>query len=75
MASVTIPVEGMSCGGCVSSVQKALLRLDGVAAASASLSPGQVEVQYDAGRIAVPALVQSIEDAGYGVPAGWQASS
>lgn len=69
MANITIPVEGMTCGGCVSSVQRALLRIPGVSAALASLNPAQVEVDYEEARVDPSLLVQGIEDAGYAVPA------
>lgn len=71
MTSVHIPVQGMSCGGCVSSVQKALGRLPGVAEATASLNPAGVTVRYDPASVDVQRLVGSIEDAGYSVPEGW----
>lgn len=71
MTNIEIPVTGMSCGGCVSSVQKALSRISGVAEATATLSPGSVSVRFDAAVVDVARLVSGIEDAGYGVPEGW----
>lgn len=71
MNTVHIPVEGMSCGGCVSSVQKALGRLSGVSEATASLSPAGVTVRFDPAVVDLQRLVSGIEDAGYGVPAAW----
>ena len=71
MNTVHIPVEGMSCGGCVSSVQKALSRLSGVSEANASLAPPGVTVRFDPAVVDLQRLVASIEDAGYGVPEGW----
>ncbi len=73
MQTITIPVAGMSCGGCVASVQKAVGRLGGVAEAKAELQPGQVTVRFDPSVVSLPAIVESVEDAGYSVPAGWQA--
>lgn len=72
MESITIPVEGMTCGGCVSSVQRALGRMLGVASAAASLEARQVTVNFDPARVLVDDLVQGIEDAGYGVPSAWR---
>ncbi len=71
MASVTVPVEGMTCGGCVASVTRALERLDGVKAARVSLADGAAEVEYDPERVATDRLVQAVRDAGFDVPAGW----
>lgn len=75
MTTIRIPVEGMSCHGCVSSVEKALARLPGVEEAKAELSPGGVTVRYDPARIGVLALVEGIDEAGYGVPAAWRAEN
>lgn len=72
METITIPVEGMTCGGCVSSVERALGRLTGVSKAKAELSAASVQVRFDPEAIDVPALVRSIEDAGYAVPETWQ---
>lgn len=75
MAHVTIPVAGMSCGGCVSSVQRALTRLEGVTSAEASLEPAQVRVDYDPTQRNFASLVSAIEDAGYEVPGSWRTPS
>ena len=71
MASVTVPVEGMTCGGCVASVTRALERLDGVQSARVSLADGAAEVDYDPERVGADQLVQAVRDAGFEVPAGW----
>ncbi len=63
-----LPVEGMSCGGCVSSVQKALMALPGVEDAVASLDGHCVDVRFDAARSTREALVDAIERAGFDVP-------
>ena len=73
MTTIRIPVEGMSCHGCVASVERALARLPGVEEAKAELNPGGVTVRYDAERVGVSALIEGIDDAGYGVPAQWRA--
>lgn len=75
MTTIRIPVEGMSCHGCVASVEKALARLPGVEEAKAELNPGFVTVRYDPARIGTEALVEGIDDAGYGVPVQWRAEN
>ena len=69
LQSLTLPVDGMDCGGCVRSVDKAVRALPGVVDAQASLEPPQVVVQFDPGRVTREALVTAIEDAGFDVPA------
>ncbi len=75
MMTLTIPVLGMSCGGCVSSVQKAVSQLAGVAEVQAQLEPGQVTVRFDPAALQAATIVERVEDAGYSVPEGWQAAS
>lgn len=45
MANVTLKVEGMSCGHCVSAVEKAVTGAG--ASGSVDLATGKVTVQYD----------------------------
>jgi copper chaperone len=67
MTEITLTVTGMSCGGCVNSVQNVLKALPGVHAAEVSLSPGQAHVAYDDSRLDRAALVEAIVGAGFGV--------
>ena len=69
METVTINVQGMTCGGCVASVTRVLKAVPGVDQVDAKLSPGQATVRYDASKVAVPALKSAIVDAGYDVAA------
>jgi copper chaperone len=63
MEKTTIAIDGMSCGGCVSNVQKALRALPG--AHVDAVSVGSATVSYDA-HLASPAMLgQAIRDAGY----------
>jgi copper chaperone len=69
-AKVTIPVGGMSCGGCVNTISSRLRQLDGVKAVEVSLEKKRAFVTYDAARVSAKALVDAIRDAGFepGVP-------
>lgn len=67
MNEIQLSVTGMTCGGCVSSVQRVLTALPGVQSAEVSLSPGQAHVTYDPTIIDRAALVQAIIDAGFDV--------
>jgi copper chaperone len=67
MSEVILSVTGMSCGGCVDSVQKVLTALPGVQSVEVTLTPPQARVVYDAARVDRTALVQAIVDAGFGV--------
>ena len=65
MKQIKIKIEGMTCGGCVSSVQKALQAVVGVEAISVSLEDGLAVVAYDESDCDVSAIVEAIEEAGF----------
>jgi len=67
MQKVTLNVSGMSCGHCVTRVQKALKALDGVAEAEVSLADKSAVIAYDETRVDKAKLAEAIVDAGYSV--------
>lgn len=67
MDHVDIKVEGMTCGGCVTSVQKALTSRSGVSEATATLETGIVSIDFDAAVIKQAELENAIEQAGFDV--------
>jgi len=69
MARVELNVEGMTCGGCVNSIQNALSARDGVASATADLDAKRVTIEFDPAVIQQAGLVEAIEDAGFEVAA------
>lgn len=69
MTNIIIPVDGMTCGGCVKSIERALSHQDGVSSAKASLEGKSVDVAFDAARTDRAQLEQVIRKAGFTVPA------
>lgn len=69
MEQVELRVEGMTCGGCVKSIQNALTGRDGVNSANADLDSGIVTIEFDPAVIQKPALSAAIQDAGFDVAA------
>jgi copper chaperone len=67
MESITIPIQGMTCGGCVANVERVLKGIEGVASVKVSLDPGEAKVDYAPGRVNPARLHSAIEDAGYEV--------
>ena len=65
MATMTLNIDGMTCGGCVKSVTKVLNDLDGVRSATVSLENKNAQVEFDEGKIQIAQLVEAVEDAGY----------
>lgn len=58
----TIKIDGMSCGGCVASVKRALERLP---IASAQVEIGSATVEYDETAVNRAQMLDAIEDAGF----------
>lgn len=69
LQTLTLPVSGMDCGGCVRSVDKAVRALPGVAEVQVSLEAANIVAQIDPARVTREALVTAIEEAGSDVPA------
>ena len=67
MESITLQVKGMTCGGCVASVQRVLRDLEGVTRAEVSLAAGEAKVDYEPSRLQASDLEAAIEDAGFEV--------
>jgi copper chaperone len=67
MNEIVLAVTGMTCGGCVNSVQKVLTALPGVQSVEVTLAPSQARVLYDEARVDRARLVQAVVDAGFGV--------
>ena len=65
MATITLNIDGMTCGGCVKSVTKVLNGLDGVRSATVSLENKNAQVEFDEGKIQMAQLVEAVEDAGF----------
>jgi copper chaperone CopZ len=64
-ATVSLPVAGMTCGGCARRVTNALLGVDGVADAKVILAEKRAVVSYDPARVQPAALAAAVREAGY----------
>ncbi|MCK9510538.1 MAG: heavy metal translocating P-type ATPase [Pigmentiphaga sp.] len=67
-ATVSLPIEGMTCASCVGRVEAALARVEGVGSVAVNLATERADIQ-PAGPIDRMALIQAVEKAGYDVPA------
>lgn len=65
-ATHTLPVSGMTCASCAGRVERALLKVPGVTAASVNLANEQVRIEGD--DLGTATLIEAVEKAGYGVP-------
>ena len=60
-------VTGMSCGGCVGTIESARKAVPGVSTAKVSLANDEATVQFSEGQTSHDKLKSAIEKAGYGV--------
>ena len=65
MDRITMKIDGMSCGHCVSSVDKALKKIDGVKVDSVGI--GNATVSYDPSAVSAEQIADAVADEGYAV--------
>jgi len=67
MQTALLKVTGMTCGGCTSSVTRALKAINGVGDVRVSLDAGEATVQFDQRLTSPDQLKSAVKGAGYGV--------
>jgi copper chaperone len=65
METITVKIQGMTCGGCANSVKRVLSDIAGVQSVEVSLDAGEARVEYDPAQADVARFKQAIMDAGY----------
>ena len=65
--TTTLNITGMTCGGCVFNLTRALKRVKGVVSAKVTLQPQRAIVRYEAKKVNVRLLVRTVKRAGYNV--------
>lgn len=65
METTTIKIEGMTCGGCVASVERLLRAVAGVQNVEVSLTPGLAKIGYEPAVTSVEQLKQAVREAGF----------
>ncbi len=67
MDRITMKIDGMSCGHCVSAVDKALKKLDGVSVENIGI--GSATISYDPSAVSEQRIAEAVADEGYSVVA------
>lgn len=67
-ATISLPIEGMTCASCVGRVEAALSKVDGVGSVSVNLATERADIRTS-GPVDRAALIQAVERVGYDVPA------
>jgi P-type Cu2+ transporter len=65
LASVTLTVENMNCGGCMGKIERALMASPGVAGARANLAAKRVSVTFERSQTAAEQLIAALGEAGF----------
>ena len=65
MQTLHFDVQGMTCGGCTSSVQRALSQLDGVSRVEVNLNPGSASVTVEPGVVSAAQIEAALDDLGF----------
>lgn len=65
---LSLPVQGMTCAGCVSHVEGALKELPGVSGVAVNLGTNKASLAYDPSRVSLSDLTRAITEVGYSVP-------
>ena len=65
MTNAQLQVQGMTCGHCVTAVEKALRSKDGVRSASVDLQAGVAKVEFDESAVDADQLIAVVEEEGY----------
>ncbi len=63
---LVIPIAGMTCTNCANTVARSLKRVNGVSDAGVSYASERATITYDPALVKPEALVQAVENAGYG---------
>jgi copper chaperone CopZ len=66
--TVKLPVAGMTCNGCVRTIERKLSTMPGVSKAAVDLAGASATVEYDPERTGPPELANAIRKLGYQVP-------
>ena len=63
MESLTLQIDGMSCGHCVARVEKALSKLEGVDVRNVEV--GSAEMSYDPSRVSPDTILEAVDGIGF----------
>ncbi|MFC5587845.1 copper chaperone CopZ [Sporosarcina soli] len=65
MENLTLNVQGMSCGHCVSAIETSVGKLAGVSQVKVKIDDAQVEVSFNESQVLLDTIKETIEDQGY----------
>jgi Cu+-exporting ATPase len=66
-ANIILPIEGMTCAACVSTVTGAIGHVAGVSNVTVNFSTETASVEYDATQVSVTEITKAVASSGYGI--------
>ncbi len=67
---ITLPITGMYCANCVSTIERNLKKVSGVQSAVVNLASERATVQYDPAVTGLDVMIARVQRAGYGIARG-----
>ena len=67
---LTLPITGMYCANCVSTIERNLRKVNGVQSAVVNLSSERAVVQFNPSATGLDEMIARVQRAGYGVATG-----
>src|SRR5512146_578085 len=67
---ITLPITGMYCANCVTTIERNLKKVNGVQSAVVNLASERATVQYDPAVTGLDAMIARVQRAGYGIASG-----
>ena len=68
--SVTLPVTGMTCANCATTIERNVRKLPGVSVANVNLANEKLTVAFDPAQLDERGIMTRVERIGYGIPTG-----
>ncbi len=65
---ITLPIDGMTCGGCAANVEKSIQSLPGISRVVVFMLRKQANIVYDPAQVDLLDFHRAVLDAGYSVP-------
>lgn len=65
MDKTKLAIKGMHCASCVTVVERALKKTDGVSGARVNLATETAEVEYDKNKVSIQQLIEAVKKRGY----------
>ena len=65
MEHTTLPVKGMHCASCASTIQRKLEKLDGVESCTVNYGTEKASIEFDPQKVTIPEMNEEIDKLGY----------